>query len=135
MKTIIKNWHGSIQPLKDAEMTWGITFPLTESGVLQTWKGRLQSHFQNADMFDAFNDFIRKHIIPEIKKTAERNFKKFFSGDTSNFISANQTYTKYYQYEGKTIIFQMRGSYRNLRVVCSLVDMINADLPAENTAA
>jgi len=128
----IKNWVGSIQPLKDAEMTWGITFPLSESGILQVWKGRPQSHFQNADMFGAFDDFIRTHIIPQIKTTAEKNFKKFFSSDTNNFISASQTYTKHYQYEGKTIIFQMRGSWRNLCVVCSLVDIINADLPAEN---
>jgi|TARA_Y100000034_G_scaffold123070_1_gene169375 hypothetical protein len=128
----IKNWVGSIQALNDAKMTWGITFPLSESGILQVWKGRLQSDFDDADKFGDFDDFIRKNIVPEIKRTAEKNFSKFFSGDTNNFISARKIYTKYFQYGEKTIIFQMQGSYRNLCVVCSLVDVISADLPAEN---
>ena len=131
MTRIIKNWIGSIQPRKDAEMTWGITFPLSDSGILQVWKGRLQADYKNADMFGAFDEFIRTNIIPKIKRTAEKNFRNFFQSEKNNFISARQTYTKHFQYEGKTIIFQMSGSYNNLCVVCSLVDM-TADLPAEN---
>lgn len=123
----IPRWFG-LPALEDSEMAWGTIAIFNESGVLMG--GNRQEKFTDSKKYDMFAKFIDNNILPSIKKTAESNFLKFLSADTNNFMSANKTYTQHYEYEGKVIVLQMRGSWR-LSIVCSLVES-DSNIPAEN---